>query len=72
MSQIRLKYDFKKLKTEEPKEYLHKVDVRQLYNAESAQVMHISLQPGETLKPHIKHGSILMQNQKFSIMITID
>ncbi len=26
---------------------------RQLYNDESAQVMHITLQPGETLKPHI-------------------
>lgn len=30
----------------------HKVDVRQLYNKESAQVMHITLLPGESLKPH--------------------
>ena len=39
-------------KTEQIKETPHKVDVRQLYNNESAQVMHITLQPGETLKPH--------------------
>lgn len=31
----------------------HKVDVRKLYNKDSAQVMHITLQPGEALKPHI-------------------
>lgn len=31
----------------------HKVDVRKLYDKESAQAMHISLQPGEALKPHI-------------------
>lgn len=31
----------------------HGVDVRKLYDKESAQVMHITLQPGETLKPHI-------------------
>ncbi|NCD40692.1 MAG: cupin domain-containing protein [Bacteroidia bacterium] len=31
----------------------HKVDVRQLYDRESAQVMHITLKPGEALKPHI-------------------
>ncbi|MDX2444165.1 MAG: cupin domain-containing protein [Bacteroidales bacterium] len=39
-------------KTEQPKENPHKVDLRQLYDDESAQVMHITLQPGETLKPH--------------------
>ncbi|MBR8536045.1 cupin domain-containing protein [Carboxylicivirga sediminis] len=39
-------------KTEPKKENPHKVDVRQMYNAESAQQMHITLQPGETLKPH--------------------
>jgi mannose-6-phosphate isomerase-like protein (cupin superfamily) len=39
--------------SEEPKENPHKVDVRQLYNNESAQIMHISLRPGESLKPHI-------------------
>ena len=38
--------------TEELKENPHKIDVRQLYNNESAQVMHITLKPGETLKPH--------------------
>ncbi len=31
----------------------HKLDVRKLYDYDSAQVMHISLQPGEALKPHI-------------------
>ncbi len=30
----------------------HGVDVRKLYDKESAQVMHITLQPGEALKPH--------------------
>lgn len=31
----------------------HKVDVRKLYDHDNAQVMHITLKPGETLKPHI-------------------
>ena len=31
----------------------HKVDVRKLYDQETAQAMHITLQPGESLKPHI-------------------
>lgn len=31
----------------------HSVDVRNLYDKESAQVMHITLRPGESLKPHI-------------------
>jgi len=39
-------------KTEEAKQNPHKVEVKQLYNKESAQVMHITLQPGEALKPH--------------------
>jgi len=30
----------------------HKVDLRQLYNKESAQIMHITLKLGESLKPH--------------------
>ena len=34
------------------KENPHKVDVRSLYNDPSAQVVHITLQPGEQLKPH--------------------
>jgi len=34
-------------------ETLHKVDVRKLYEKDSAQAMHITLQPGEALKPHI-------------------
>jgi len=39
-------------KTEELKENPHKVDLRQLYNDPSAQIMHIILKPGESLKPH--------------------
>ncbi len=31
----------------------HKVDVRKLYDKETAQAMHITLQPGEALKPHL-------------------
>jgi hypothetical protein len=31
----------------------HKVDVRKLYERDSAQVMHITLNPGESLRPHI-------------------
>lgn len=31
----------------------HQVDVRQLYDKTDAQAMHIMLQPGEQLKPHI-------------------
>lgn len=30
----------------------HGVEVKQLYNHTDAQVMHIALQPGESLKPH--------------------
>lgn len=40
-------------KTLEIKETVHKVDVRQLYDKPEAQAMHITLQPGEKLKPHI-------------------
>lgn len=31
----------------------HKLDVRRLYDYDNAQVVHISLKPGEGLKPHI-------------------
>ncbi len=31
----------------------HKVDVRRLYDKDSAQAVHIKLEPGESLKPHI-------------------
>jgi len=34
------------------KETPHKVDVRQLYNKDSAQAMHITLKNGQSLKPH--------------------
>jgi mannose-6-phosphate isomerase-like protein (cupin superfamily) len=39
-------------RTLEIKENPHKVDVRQMYNAPSAQIMHILLKPGEKLIPH--------------------
>ncbi len=39
-------------KTEPLKENPHKVDLRQMYNDASAQIMHITLKPGETLKAH--------------------
>lgn len=39
-------------KNQEVKETPHKLDVRQLYDKESAQVMHITLKKGESLKPH--------------------
>ena len=31
----------------------HKVDVRQLYDKDNAQTMHITLKAGESLKPHL-------------------
>jgi len=40
-------------KNEKIAETPHKIDVRKLYDHDNAQVMHISLQPGESLKPHI-------------------
>jgi mannose-6-phosphate isomerase-like protein (cupin superfamily) len=39
-------------RTEQVKENPHNVEVKQLYNDATAQVMHIRLKPGETLKPH--------------------
>ena len=35
------------------KKNVHQVDARMLYNNESAQAVHIQLNPGESLKPHI-------------------
>lgn len=35
------------------KQNVHKVDARMLYNKDSAQAVHIQLNPGESLKPHI-------------------
>ena len=39
-------------KTEPVKENPHGVDVRALYDDPSAQIMHMILKPGESLKPH--------------------
>lgn len=35
------------------KETPHKVDARLLYDKDAAQAIHIKLEPGESLKPHI-------------------
>ncbi|MFO7874597.1 MAG: cupin domain-containing protein [Bacteroidales bacterium] len=35
------------------KETPHKVDVRPVYDKDNAQAVHITLQPGESLKPHL-------------------
>ena len=37
----------------EARENIHKVDVRDLYLDETAQITHILLKPGEELKPHL-------------------
>jgi len=42
-----------KVKEQQVVDTPHKVDVRKLYDHDSAQVMHITLQPGESLKSHI-------------------
>ncbi|MGE0091917.1 MAG: cupin domain-containing protein [Bacteroidia bacterium] len=42
-----------KIKEVDIKETPHKVDVRNIYNHDNAQVMHITLRAGESLKPHI-------------------
>ena len=39
-------------KTETVKDNPHGVDVRKLYDDPSAQIMHITLKSGESLKPH--------------------
>jgi len=40
-------------KSVQPHENPHQVDVRRLYDHDNAQVMHMTLQPGQSLKPHI-------------------
>jgi quercetin dioxygenase-like cupin family protein len=45
--------EIKKVKETRIEETPHQVEVRKLYDKESAQAMHITLQPGEALKPHI-------------------
>jgi quercetin dioxygenase-like cupin family protein len=43
----------KSAKTVEAHQNPHQVDVRRLYDHDNAQVMHMTLQPGQALKPHI-------------------
>ncbi len=45
--------EIKKVKEIRIEETPHKLDVRKLYDKDSAQAIHITLQPGEALKPHI-------------------
>lgn len=40
------------IKTEKNHDNPHQVEVKQMYNDTSAQIMHITLQAGESLKPH--------------------
>ena len=42
-----------KVKQTEIKETVHKVDARELYSKDTAQAIHIKLEAGESLKPHI-------------------
>lgn len=42
----------KRYKEQPIKETPHKIDVREMYNKESAQAMLMALKPGESLKPH--------------------
>ena len=42
-----------KLSDQNKAETPHNVDVRKMYDKKSAQAVHITLQAGETLKPHI-------------------
>ena len=42
----------RRYKTEPIKENPHGVDVRKMYDNSSAQIMHMNLRPGESLKPH--------------------
>ena len=41
-----------KYQDQQIKDTPHKVDVREMYNHESAQAMLMALKPGESLKPH--------------------
>ena len=43
----------KSVKDLQVEENPHKVDVRQMYNHDNAQAMHMTLLPGQSLKPHI-------------------
>lgn len=41
-----------KYQNQQIKDTPHKIDVREMYNKESAQAMLMALKPGESLKPH--------------------
>ncbi len=43
----------KKVQDTEINDTPHKVDVKKMYDKDTAQANHITLQPGEALKPHI-------------------
>jgi quercetin dioxygenase-like cupin family protein len=42
----------------------HKVQVGKLYDTEHAQVMHITLEPGQSLKRHITPGIVEIGDEK--------
>ena len=62
----------KKVKDTAISETPHNVDVRKLYDKDTAQAVHISLQPGETLKPHITPVDVLFYVLEGTPEILID
>lgn len=44
----------------DPKENPHGVDVRPVYSQPDAQLMHMTLKPGQALKPHITPVDVFM------------
>lgn len=48
----------RKIQDQPVSENPHGADVRMLYNHESAQVVHIHLHPGQSLKRHITHTDV--------------
>jgi quercetin dioxygenase-like cupin family protein len=49
----------------------HKVDVRKLYDYENAQAMHITLQPGESLKPHITPTGVFFYILEGTVVVRV-
>lgn len=60
------------------KETPHKVEVKNIYDHDNAQVMHITLMPGQSLKPHITpvdvffyilegNPSVLVEEEKIEV-----
>lgn len=52
--------NFTKYTSLKPKENPHGVDVREIYNHEDAQIVHMILEPGQALKPHSTMVDVFM------------